>query len=360
MPGTGFSQVPHQERRSPDLGGRRRRLPGWVLALLVLLVPLLVMAGCTLSRNNDRGTSAENRADFVTASGRGLVLDGGPTRLKAVNFSNLYHRNMNGAELLTSQHHSKEDFARAKDIGFNSIRFAFDGDWYVDSPQVFWQWLDQNVAWAREHEMRLILDLHTPIGGFWLDPTSDAVSFELWTDPRLQQQNADLWRNIAARYKDEPTIAAYDLLNEPVTTDATGEQWKLLAQQLVDAVRSEDQNHLLVVGGIYGVNGGYGAAGVDQTAHAPQDAGAVGAAVHQVADEAQDPAAASEVRMGEQLLEGLELAVHVADDGQGPLRQGTDDAAERLARHQVPRRSTTVLIVLNRIDRSNSIDWCLM
>jgi len=264
MPGTGFSQVPHQERRSPDLGGRRRRLPGWVLALLVLLVPLLVMAGCTLSRNNDRGTSAENRADFVTASGRGLVLDGGPTRLKAVNFSNLYHRNMNGAELLTSQHHSKEDFARAKDIGFNSIRFAFDGDWYVDSPQVFWQWLDQNVAWAREHEMRLILDLHTPIGGFWLDPTSDAVSFELWTDPRLQQQNADLWRNIAARYKDEPTIAAYDLLNEPVTTDATGEQWKLLAQQLVDAVRSEDQNHLLVVGGIYGVNGGYGAAGVDQ------------------------------------------------------------------------------------------------
>jgi endoglucanase len=263
MPGSGDPHLPHQERRSPERGARRR-LPGWVPAVLLLVIPLLVMAGSTLSRNNDSGSSAENSPDFVTASGRGLVLNGEPTRLKAVNFSNLYHRNLNGAELLISQHHAKDDFARAKEIGFDSIRFAFDGDWYVDSPQVFWQWLDQNVAWAREHEMRLILDLHTPIGGFWLDPTSDAVSFDIWSDPRLQQQNADLWRDIAARYKDEPAIAAYDLLNEPVTTDATGEQWKVLAGQLVAAVRSEDPNHLLVVGGIYGVNGRYGTSGVDQ------------------------------------------------------------------------------------------------
>ncbi|WP_346959831.1 cellulase family glycosylhydrolase [uncultured Arthrobacter sp.] len=263
MPGSGDPQVQH-EPRSPDRDARRRRWPGWVPAVLLLVVPLLVIAGCTLSRNNGSSPAAETGPDFVTASGRGLVLNGEPTRLKAVNFSNLYHRNLNGAELLTSQHHSEEDFARAKDIGFNSIRFAFDGDWYADSPQVFWQWLDQNVAWARQHGMRLILDLHTPIGGFWLDPTSDAVSFDLWSDPRLQQQNADLWRAIAARYKDEPAIAAYDLLNEPVTTDATGEQWKRLARQLVAAVRAEDPNHLLVVGGIYGVNGRYGASGVDQ------------------------------------------------------------------------------------------------
>ena len=124
--------------------------------------------------------------------------------------------------------------------------------------------MDQNVAWARQHDMRLILDLHTPIGGFWLDPTSDEVSFDIWSDPQLQQQNADLWREIAARYKDEPAIAAYDLLNEPVTTDATGNSGKQLARQLVAAVRSEDRNHLLVVSGLYGVNGRYGTAGIDQ------------------------------------------------------------------------------------------------
>jgi endoglucanase len=255
--------VQHEERRGRNRPGRRR-LPGWLLAVLLLIVPLLVIAGCTLSRSNDARPPEENASAFVTAAGRGLALDGEPTRLKAVNFSNLYHRNLNGADLLSSQHHSEEDFERAKAIGFNSIRFAFDGDWYVDSPEVFWDWLDQNVAWAREHDMRLILDLHTPIGGFWLDPTSSDVSFDIWSDPRLQQQNADLWRVIAARYKDEPAIAAYDLLNEPVTTDATGEQWKVLARQMVAAVRSEDPNHLLVVGGIYGVNGRYGTTGVEQ------------------------------------------------------------------------------------------------
>ena len=70
-------------------------------------------------------------------------------------------------------------------MGFNSVRFAFDGDWYVDDRDVFWEWLDQNVAWARQHDLRLVLDLHTPIGGFWLDPTSDEVSFDIFgrSDP---------------------------------------------------------------------------------------------------------------------------------------------------------------------------------
>lgn len=226
----------------------------------------MIIAGFTLTGRDEEESAVESprRGGFVTAEGRGLVVDGEPTRLKAVNFSNLYHRNLKGDDLPNSQHHSETDFERAKELGFNSIRFAFDGDWFVDSPEDFLAWMDQNVAWARHHEMRLILDLHTPIGSFWLDPTSDGVSFDIWSNPRLQQQNADLWRVIAARYKDEPAIAAYDLLNEPVTTDATGEQWKSFAQQLVAAVRSEDQNHLLVIGGIYGVNGKYGAAGIDQ------------------------------------------------------------------------------------------------
>lgn len=259
MPGNGYPAVPDR----PRFTGARRRLPGWLLAVLLLGIPVLVIAGCTLTRGAGGPPQADKTDGFITAEGRGLVLDGAPVRLQAVNFSNFYHRNLKGAELLASQHHAREDFARAKDLGFNSVRFAFDGDWYVDSPDIFWQWLDRNVAWARDHGMRLILDLHTPIGGFWLDPTSDAVSFDLWSDPKLQQQNADLWRAIAARYRDEPAIAAYDLLNEPVTTDATGEQWKRLATKLVAAVRAEDPNHLLVVGGIYGVNGSYGAAGVD-------------------------------------------------------------------------------------------------
>ena len=116
------------------------------------------------------------------------------------------------------------------------------------------------MAWARQHGLRLVLDLHTPIGGFWLDPTSDQVSFDIWSDPALQQQNPDLWRVIAARYAADPTIAAYDLLNEPVTVDADRQQWKELSPP-ARRRGAVEANHLLVVGGIYGVDGRYGSAG---------------------------------------------------------------------------------------------------
>ncbi|MFB0836128.1 glycoside hydrolase family 5 protein [Arthrobacter halodurans] len=252
---------------------RRRRRPARSRRLWALmLVSLLAVTGCTPgSGGDDAAQGAEPAAasnglgtdGFVRAAGSGLEVDGGPVRLEAVNFSNLYHRDIDGSELLESPHHSEQDFARVKELGFNSVRFAFDGDWYAEDPEVFWQWLDRNIGWARQHEVRLILDLHTPIGGFWLDPTSEDVSFDLWSDPELQQANADLWTDIAARYKDETAIAAYDLLNEPVTSDSTGEQWEELAQRLVDAVRAEDPHHLLVVGGVYGVGEAYGAAGID-------------------------------------------------------------------------------------------------
>lgn len=243
-------------RRRPAPVIARQRWP-WALSVALLLVA----TACTGDGEGDGAPMGRGPDAFVRAEGRGLVTRDGPVRLLAVNFSNLYHRNMEGAELLESPHHAEEDFARVKELGFNSIRFAFDGDWYMDAPDVFWEWLDENVGWARKHELRLILDLHTPIGGFWLDPTSDAVSFDIWSDPDIRQQNAAMWREIATRYEDEPAVAAYDLLNEPVTTDSTGQQWRELAQELVDAVRSVDQNHLLVVGGIYGVEGRYGMEG---------------------------------------------------------------------------------------------------
>jgi endoglucanase len=245
------------ERTSGHSAGRKQCWPA-------LLAVLFLGAGCALDQRADSAAVRDEEiTGFVEAAGRGLAIEGEPARLKAVNFSNLYHRNLDATDLLDSPHHGEEDFAQVKNMGFNSVRFAFDGDWYRDDPEVFWQWLDRNVEWARQHGVRLILDLHTPIGGFWLDPTSDDVSFDIWSDPRLQRQNADMWREIADRYKDEPVIAAYDLLNEPVTTDGTGRQWQNLAQQLVTAVRSVDEKHLLVVGGLYGINGRYGTDGMD-------------------------------------------------------------------------------------------------
>ena len=129
MPGDTHSLRPEPTRRRwwPPNG---RRWPWWLWMLLLVLVPLLVIAGCTLTGHKEgtSSTEAPSPPRFVTAAGPGLVLGGEPTRLKAVNFSNLYHRNLDGSDLLSSHHHSEADFGRARQLGFNSIRFAFDGD----------------------------------------------------------------------------------------------------------------------------------------------------------------------------------------------------------------------------------------
>jgi endoglucanase len=197
--------------------------------------------------------------DFVQADGRRLVKNGSPVRLKSVSFSNYYEHNLgeNGFDPRSSRHHSEKDFRRVRDLGFNSVRFAINGNWYQQDPEKFWLWLDQNVDWAKQHGVMLTLDLHIPIGGFWLAPNAPTVDFSIWTDAATRQKNVELWREIAKRYKNEPTIAAFELLNEAVTIDSTGEQWRGLASEMVAAIREVNQNHLLIVGATYGTDRKY-------------------------------------------------------------------------------------------------------
>jgi len=196
---------------------------------------------------------------FVQADGRILVQNGSPIRLESVSFSNYYSFDLgeHGFDLHTSLHHSERDFERVREMGFNTVRFAFNGNWYMTDPVAFWRWLDQNIDWAKEAGVMLSLDLHVPIGGYWLAPNGDNTDFSIWTNEDTRQNNLDLWREIAKRYKDEPVIAAYELLNEAVTDDASGDQWRELANDLVATVRQVDSNHLLIVGALYGTNRQY-------------------------------------------------------------------------------------------------------
>ena len=206
--------------------------------------------------------SERNKPDaesFVRAQNGHLVKDGTPFRFKSVSFSNFYYLPFGEADFdpRTSRHHIEKDFIRVRELGFNSVRFAFDGNWFKANPNAFWQWLDQNVAWAAKHDVLLTLDLHVPIGSFWLDPTSDRVDFSIWTDEGIQQENIRLWRLIAERYKNSTAIGGFELLNEAVTDDATGDQWRRLASDLAAAIRQVNQNHLLIVGALYGTERRY-------------------------------------------------------------------------------------------------------
>ena len=176
-------------------------------------------------------------ADIVDGKGRPVVLRG-------VSFGNEVWTNVR----LPRRHHDEADYGRIAAMGMNAVRFylnyrTFEADAapgkYLDDG---WQWLDDNIAWAKRHGVYLILNMHVPPGGF----QSLGAGKALWDRPDVQDRLIALWTAIARHCKGEPTVAGYDLLNEPVVTRAAS-QWRDLAGRIAVAIRAVDPDHMLFV-----------------------------------------------------------------------------------------------------------------
>ncbi len=209
-------------------------------------VPLVIAVGGAVAAHAagpgpaapaSRGLLHVRRAEIVDGKGRPVVLH-------AVAFGNAVWGNVR----IPRQHHDESDYARLKAMGMNAVRFymnyrTFESD---DAPGQYladgWQWLDDNIAWAKKHGIYLVLNMHVPPGGFQSLGNGKA----LWDQPALQERFIRLWTEIARRYRNEPTVAGYDLLNEPVVTRAKS-QWQDLAGRLAVAIRTVDPDHMLFV-----------------------------------------------------------------------------------------------------------------
>ena len=164
--------------------------------------------------------------------------------LRGVSFGNEVWSNVR----LPRRHHDEADYQRVAAMGMNAVRFymnykTFEADAapgkYLDDG---WQWLDDNIAWARRHGVYLILNMHVPPGGF----QSLGAGKALWDRPEMQDRLIALWTAIARHCKGEPTIAGYDLLNEPVVTArrASGATWRRASRP---RIRTVDADHMLFV-----------------------------------------------------------------------------------------------------------------
>lgn len=74
---------------------------------------------------------------------------------------------------------------------------------------------------------------------------------EFWSKPTLRASIVDLWKGLAQKYRDEPGVAAYDLINEPYPSGKADDPtpWLAFATELITAIRSVDPNHTIVVEG---------------------------------------------------------------------------------------------------------------
>lgn len=196
-------------------------------------------------RRDESGAASQ----FVRTLGRRLVVG---EENRAVRLRGVTSDNNSGATdsslILSSPYPTDEGYRRVASMGMNTVRFMmshviFDPqDPGTDSGPA-WEWLDRHIAMAKRHGLYLIMDLHEPPGGRQMGTNEGAA---LWTDPRNRRRMVDIWKALALRYRDEPTVVAWDLLNEP-TPNRDIEQWSRMAQELIDAVRSIDTNHVIIV-----------------------------------------------------------------------------------------------------------------
>ena len=123
--------------------------------------------------------------------------------------------------------------------------------------------LDKIIEWCAARKMYVVLDLHAAPGGQGTDPNinDNLAPLDLWkrhdAKGRLlyQDMTVRLWEKLAARYKSNPAVAMYDLINEPHNVDAAHglsanhTELNALFSRLIDAVRAQGDHHLLLLEG---------------------------------------------------------------------------------------------------------------
>jgi len=152
---------------------------------------------------------------------------------------------------------TRADIRFLKQAGFNSIRVPFSYRLFVSDSRLEgpgYELLDRLVDWCRSENLYVILDMHAAPGGQTGDNIDDSWGYPfLFESSESQQLTIDLWRKLADRYRNEPAVAGYDLLNEPIApyfdTATLNSKLEPLYRRMVAGIREVDRNHMIFLGG---------------------------------------------------------------------------------------------------------------
>lgn len=171
-----------------------------------------------------------------------------------------------------------EDFARIEALGFNCIRLPFwyrnfmneNGNWFTLRPDENpgFKLLDKIIDKCSEHGLYVILDMHGCPGGQSMNhSTGVSGKNQLYGNEKNLSAMESLWTTIAERYKDNPTVAAYDIMNEPMNNGGYSglRAWQPGSDQairltngvydrMIKAIRKTGDNHVITVEGIWSIN----------------------------------------------------------------------------------------------------------
>ena len=168
-----------------------------------------------------------------------------------------------------SNHVTKVDIDSLKAWGFNSVRLPMHYNLYtlpIENEPVAGQhtWLetgfdltDSLIKWCKANDMYVILDLHAAPGGQGYESSIsdyDPTKPSLWESKDNRDKTVALWKKLAEKYVDEPTVAGYDLINETNWNMTGNTPLRDLLYEITDSIRTVDTNHIIFVEGNWFAN----------------------------------------------------------------------------------------------------------
>lgn len=161
---------------------------------------------------------------------------------------------------------SDVDFENCKNMGFNVIRLPFtymnvDFDAVVSYDKAGKNYdfsdIENFVSRAADHGLYTILDLHGAYGsqngkdhsGQIINNVSD-ITF--YSDDKYVELTVNLWKALSEKFKNNPAVAAYDILNEPGENacSTTDRHWNFY-DKVYSAIRSTGDEHILIMEGLW-------------------------------------------------------------------------------------------------------------
>lgn len=153
---------------------------------------------------------------------------------------------------------TRDDIYFIKQAGFNSIRIPFHYNLFVDQNGVLqgpgYALMDSAVAWCKEIELYILLDMHCAPGGQTGDNIDDSYGYPyLFESEEMMNLTAKVWKALAQRYVNETIIIGYDIINEPIAHYFDKEYFNPKLEPFFKMVTAEirkvDKNHLIFLGG---------------------------------------------------------------------------------------------------------------
>ena len=149
---------------------------------------------------------------------------------------------------------TRADIQFLQHTGYNSIRIPIDYRFFTPGNEEGFTLLDRVIGWAQEAGLYIVIDMHAaPCGQTGTNIDNSWGYPWLFESPECQQQTVDIWKRIAAHYRDSKTVLGYDLLNEPIPPfpqlQIYNARLEPLYRRIVAGIREVDTHHVVILGG---------------------------------------------------------------------------------------------------------------